>query len=102
MSSNVTHLVLAVVTDLSRQRILAALTETGHTVTVLGSSSSLFATGFSTLAIGVASGHVEQVLTIIREHCHTAFDPGEKRGVAYVIPVESFGVLRPDTVENAS
>jgi uncharacterized protein YaaQ len=102
MNSEVTHLVLAVVTDLSRQDIVAALTQTGFAVTVLGSSSSLFATGFSTLAIGVTQNQVEQVLSVIREHCHTAFDPGEKRGVAYVLPVETFGVLRPDSEERSA
>lgn len=102
MNSEITHLVLAVVTDLSRPDIVAALTKTGFSVTVLGSSSSLFATGFSTLAIGVSQEQVERVLSVIREHCHTAFDPGEKRGVAYVLPVETFGVLRPDSGEGAA
>ncbi len=97
MNSEITHIVLIVLTDLAKQDVVAALLDGGHHVTEIGSTSSLFTTGFSTLLVGVSAQDIDAVLRIVREHCHTAFDPGEKRAIAYILRVDAFGQLQAET-----
>ncbi len=99
MNSEITHIVLVVVTDLAKQEVVQALLEAGQHVTEIGSTSSLFTTGFSTLLIGAPEAEVAHILHIVREHCHTAFDPGEKRAIAYVLRADTFGLLQPQPEE---
>ncbi len=95
MNSEITHIVLIVVTDLAKQEVVQALLAADYHVTEIGSTGSLFTTGFASLLIGVTADQVEEVLHIVRQNCHTAFDPGEKRAIAYVLRANTFAMMQP-------
>lgn len=95
MSSDISRVIIAVVTDLVKDDLLDALLNEGFHVTEVGSTSNLFTTGFSSLLVGVAETQVPQVVQIIREKSETSFDPGEKRAVVYVLKVSDFVTLHP-------
>ncbi len=98
MSSDFSHVVLVVVSDLSKQDIVDALLAADFHITEIGSTSSLFVTGFSTLLIGVSADRVDKVVQIVRDNSTTALDPGERRAVVYVLRTSEFVTLHPREV----
>lgn len=96
MNSEHVRILLLVLSDMIKQEVLDALLAAGFSITEIGSTSSLFSTGFTTVMAGVPGDRVDEVVHLVREHSHTAFDPGEKHAVVYVLGEAEAGVFAPE------
>ncbi len=64
-------LVLAIVQEKDSGRLMDALTEAGFQATLLASTGGFLRAGNATVLIGVEDAHVERVLGVVRQTCHT-------------------------------
>ncbi len=64
-------LIVAVVQDKDSVRLVEALMEKGYRSTKLASTGGFLKSGNTTLLIGVEEKHVQTVVDIIKESCHS-------------------------------
>jgi uncharacterized protein YaaQ len=64
------ELILAIVQDVDSRGVLDALMAAGYRATKISSSGGFLVRGNATILIGVRTEQVDDVLSILREHCH--------------------------------
>jgi len=83
-------LIIAIVPDTDSDSVSHALTSANFKVTYIASTGGFLRRGHSTLLIGVEDEKVNEALEIIRKNCAPSSEPGEKRGVIFVLKVDQF------------
>ena len=63
-------LILAIVQDVDSRGVLDALMAAGYRATKVSSTGGFLVRGNATILIGVLDEQVEQVLSILQQHCH--------------------------------
>lgn len=66
-----TKLIIAIIRENDSNRLIDALISRSYPATKLSSSGGFLRRGNSTLLIGVEAEEVEDVLSVIRENCHS-------------------------------
>ncbi len=82
-------LIIAVIRDIDHEPVSRALTSEGYRVTVIASTGGFLRRGSITLLIGLEDQQVDTALTLVRQSCSPAAEPGQKRATIFVLPVDN-------------
>jgi uncharacterized protein YaaQ len=75
--------------------LLKALTDSGHKATLISTTGGFLREGNATVFIGTENEHVEEILSLVKENCHT-----RTRYLSPIVPVtEPSEFYIPEPVE---
>jgi uncharacterized protein YaaQ len=77
--------------------LLKALTDAGHKATLISTTGGFLREGNATVFIGAENDHVEEILNLVKENCHT-----RTRYLSPIVPVtepSEFYIPEPVEVE---
>jgi len=81
-------MIISILRDVDHDPVSRALTNAGYRVTMIASTGGFLRRGSTTLLIGLEDQEVEPALQVIRKHCTSTADPGQKRATIFVLPVD--------------
>jgi len=81
-------LIIAILRDIDHEPVSHALTNGGYRVTLIASTGGFLRRGSTTLLIGLEDEQIDDALQIVRENCNPPYEPGQKRGTIFVLPVD--------------
>lgn len=86
-------LILAILRDEDAENISHALVAAEYRVTRIASTGGLWRRGSTTLMIGTDAERVQGAIELMRQHCSTPPDAGQKRGTLFVLNVAHYEQL---------
>jgi uncharacterized protein YaaQ len=83
-------MLLAILEDSDTNKVLRALHDAGHPLTLIDSTGGLLRRGNSTLIAGVEENDVDNMIDLINQECGPCVNPFKKRATIMVFDVEYF------------
>lgn len=79
--------VLAIISEANKDALISALSCKNYPVTLLSSSGEFMRYGDVMLLIGVEDKLIDNLISLIREHCNEELLAGKAKGYLYIIDV---------------
>ena len=83
-------MIIAILHDADNDPVSHALTSANFRVTTIASTGGFLHRGQTTLLVGTEDEQVKSAVDIIKNACAAPTDPGQKRGIIFVLNVDQY------------